>query len=31
MFYNPRRLHSTLDYVSPNDDEKQLTEMRKAA
>ena len=31
MFYNPWRLHSTLGYVSPNDYEKQLQEIRKAA
>ena len=31
MFYNPWRLHSTLGYVSPNDYEKQLKEIRKAA
>ncbi|MBV1873757.1 MAG: IS3 family transposase, partial [Gammaproteobacteria bacterium] len=31
MFYNPKRLHSTLEYVSPNDYEKQLTEMKEAA
>jgi len=31
MFYNPKRLHSTLEYVSPNDYEKQCTEMKKAA
>ncbi len=31
MFYNSTRLHSTLDYVSPNNYEKQLTEMKKAA
>ena len=31
MFYNSHRLHSTLDYMSPNDYEKQLTEMKEAA
>ncbi|MBV1874299.1 MAG: IS3 family transposase [Gammaproteobacteria bacterium] len=31
MFYNPKRLHSTLEYVSPNDYEKQLTEMKETA
>ncbi|MBV1870711.1 MAG: IS3 family transposase [Gammaproteobacteria bacterium] len=31
MFYNPKRLHSTLEYVSPNDYEKQLVEMKEAA
>jgi len=31
MFYNPWRLHSTLGYVSPNDYEKQLLEMKKVA
>ena len=31
MFYNSYRLHSTLDYMSPNDYEKQLTEMKEAA
>ena len=31
MFYNSYRLHSTLEYVSPNDYEKQLNEMKKAA
>ena len=31
MFYNSYRLHSTLDYMSPNNYEKQLTEMKKAA
>jgi len=31
MFYNSHRLHSTLDYMSPKDYEKQLTEMKKAA
>jgi len=31
MFYNSTRLHSTLNYMSPNDYEKQFTEMKKAA
>jgi transposase InsO family protein len=31
MFYNSRRLHSYLGYMSPNDYERQLTEQRKAA
>jgi len=31
MFYNSHRLHSTLDYMSPNDYEKQLTKMKEAA
>jgi len=31
MFYNSTRLHSTLNYMSPNDYEKQLIEMKKAA
>ena len=31
MFYNSRRLHSYLDYMSPNDFEAQLSEMKKAA
>ena len=31
MFYNSTRLHSTLNYMSPNDYENQLTEMKKAA
>ena len=31
MFYNSYRLHSTLDYMSPNDYEKQLIEMKEAA
>jgi transposase InsO family protein len=31
MFYNSTRLHSTLDYMSPNDYEKQLFEMKKVA
>ena len=31
LFYNPKRLHSTLEYVSPNDYENRLTEMKEAA
>jgi putative transposase len=31
MFYNSHRLHSYLGYISPNDYEKQLVEMRKVA
>ena len=31
MFYNSHRLHSYLGYVSPNDYERKLTEMKKAA
>jgi transposase InsO family protein len=31
MFYNSHRLHSYLGYISPNDYEKQLMEMRKVA
>jgi len=31
MFYNSRRLHSTLQYVSPNDYESAVFEMKKAA
>ena len=31
MFYNSYRLHSYLGYVSPNDYEKQLVDMRKVA
>ncbi|MEJ1358503.1 MAG: IS3 family transposase, partial [Candidatus Sedimenticola sp. (ex Thyasira tokunagai)] len=30
MFYNSRRLHSYLDYMSPNDFEQQLLELKKA-
>ena len=30
-WYNPYRLHSTLNYVSPNDYDKQLLEMKSAA
>ena len=29
--YNPYRLHSTLNYVSPNDYEKRLLETKHAA
>ena len=31
MFYNSRRLHSYLDYMSPNDYERQLLVRKKAA
>ena len=31
MFYNSRRLHSYLGYMSPNDYEKQSLDMKKAA
>ena len=31
MFYNSRRLHSFLDYVSPNDFESAMVEWEKAA
>jgi transposase InsO family protein len=31
MFYNSTRLHSHLDYMSPNDYERQLMERKKAA
>jgi len=31
MFYNSRRLHSYLNYMSPNDFELQLLERKKAA
>lgn len=31
MFYNSRRLHSTLDYTSPNDYETITVELKKAA
>ena len=31
MFYNKRRLHSYLGYMSPNDYEQQLLGMKKAA
>jgi len=31
MFYNSRRLHSTLGYTSPNDYESAVVELRKAA
>jgi len=31
MFYNSKRLHSYLGYMSPNDYEMQLLELEKAA
>ena len=31
LFYNSRRLHSTLDYTSPNDYESTMVELKKAA
>ncbi|MFQ5470291.1 MAG: IS3 family transposase, partial [Gammaproteobacteria bacterium] len=31
MFYNSERLHSYLDYMSPNAFEQQLLEVEKAA
>jgi putative transposase len=31
MFYNSYRLHSTLGYTSPNEFERKLAEMKKAA
>ena len=31
MFYNSYRLHSYLDYKSPNQYEMEMTELRKAA
>jgi putative transposase len=31
MFYNSQRLHSSLGYMSPNDYEQQLLEMKKCA
>jgi transposase InsO family protein len=31
MFYNSQRLHSYLDYTSPNDYESAMAEMKKAA
>ena len=31
MFYNEKRLHSYLDYVSPNDFEKQFVELQNVA
>jgi putative transposase len=31
MFYNSKRLHSYLDYKSPNQFEKEVTELRNVA
>jgi len=31
VFYNPYRLHSTLGYMSPDNYEKQLIEIKEAA
>lgn len=31
LLYNPYRLHSTLGYVSPDNYEKQLIEIKEAA
>ena len=31
MFYNSRRLHSTLGFASPNDYESAVVELKKAA
>lgn len=31
VFYNSYRLHSTLDYVSPDEYERQFNEMKKVA
>jgi putative transposase len=31
MFYNSERIHSYLDYMSPNDYEKQQLELDKVA
>ena len=31
IFYNGYRLHSTLNYVSPNEYERQFNEMTKVA
>ena len=31
MFYDSKRLHSYLDYMSPNDYEMQLLELKKVA
>ena len=31
MFYNSQRLHSYLDYVSPNEYEEAMTEWKRAA
>ncbi len=31
MFYNSERLHSYLDYLSPNDYEMQLLKLEKVA
>ena len=31
MFYNAKRLHSYLDYKSPNQFEQEVTELRNVA